>query len=63
MTVPMADPPCPECGGVLQVVTDGLIGRVTAPGFFIVGRDTLTVRLDPAPFIACTACEFCIEVR
>jgi len=53
---------CPLCGGVVQVVLDGLVSRLTAPGFFIVGRDELVYRLHPAPFAACSACEFCVEV-
>jgi hypothetical protein len=55
-------PRCPECGGVVVLVTDGLVGRLMAPPFFIRGRSELTYEMHPAPFAACTACEFCLEI-
>jgi hypothetical protein len=58
-----SEPPvCPECGGRMQLVTDGLVGRWMAPPFFIVGRSRLRLDLVARPFGACTECEFCIEV-
>jgi hypothetical protein len=53
---------CPECGGLLALVTDGAIGRLVAPPFFIVGTSRLVEVRVPAPFVACTACEFCLEI-
>jgi hypothetical protein len=55
-------PRCPECGGVVQLVRDGFVLSPCVPGYI-----TPDVRVEHrprlAPFGACTACEFCIEVR
>ena len=53
---------CPWCGGELEIVTDGAISTVIAPGYFIVGRDHLRESWRPATFAACSACEFCQEI-
>ena len=55
--------PCPECGGKVFVHTDGLVGRMFAPPFFNPKKDTLVWRMVSAPFGACNACEFCIEIQ
>jgi len=53
---------CPECRtGTLEIVTDGMVGRVYHPGYHVAGTP-LPVRMDLAPFAACNACEFCIEI-
>ena len=57
-----APPPCPTCGGTLQYVIDGLIGIEYAPAFHTVG-DALPMRMEPRPFLACTACEYCVQVH
>jgi len=53
---------CPECGSSLQVVTDGLVGELRAPAFFTLGVSRLEYVMRPAPFVACTGCEFCLEI-
>ena len=53
---------CPSCGGRLQFIPDGLIGRPTVPGYFVIGRSTITTVWSRLPFLACTACEFCKEI-
>jgi hypothetical protein len=53
---------CPECGGDVELVTDGMIGELYHPPFLRAG-DPLPFRWKLAPFGACTSCEFCIEVR
>lgn len=50
---------CPECGGVLALVRDGLVGELMLPGQFVRGVRELYWRASPRPFIACTECEFC----
>ena len=62
MTTPYT---CPLCGGPIEIVTDGMIGDVTAAAFTYRGhRFTQPLRHTRlAPFAACCACEFCIEVR
>lgn len=54
-------PTCPECGGVIELVTDAFVGRTMAPPFYVPGR-RLEVRLFPVAIGACTECEFCIEI-
>lgn len=56
-----SDPCCPACGGRLDIVTDGLIGRTVHPGYHVRGTE-LPIVLVPAPFAACSSCEFCIEI-
>jgi hypothetical protein len=53
---------CPECGGDVEMVLDGMIGERVIPGYHYVG-DELPTRWRLAPFGACTRCEFCIEVK
>lgn len=53
---------CPECGGVLNIILDGLVGRLMAPSFFTLGKSRVETVMAPAPFVACSACEFCEEV-
>jgi hypothetical protein len=57
------DDVCPSCGGHVVLVTDGLVGRLMCPTWFVIGRSETYWRMDPVPFRACTACEFCEEVR
>jgi hypothetical protein len=49
---------CPLCGGNLQRISDGAIGRTIAPAFHVAGRP-LPIRMERRPFLACSACEFC----
>ena len=53
--------PCPSCGGALQRITDGMVGRLMAPAFFTLGQQQLRHAWVLRPFWACTACEFCTE--
>ena len=53
---------CPECGGAVVLVTDGLVGKLIAPAFLVRGKERPRWRMVPAPFGACMSCEFCIEV-
>jgi len=54
---------CPWCHvGTVEVVRDGLVGEVMIPGYHVAGRP-LPIRMKPAPFGACNACEFCVEIR
>jgi hypothetical protein len=53
---------CPHCGSTLQLVTDGLVGEPYAPAYFIRHRSKIETRWKPAPFFACTGCEFCVEI-
>jgi hypothetical protein len=50
--------PCPLCGGNLQRITDGAIGRTIAPAFHVAGRP-LPIRMERRPFLACSTCEYC----
>ena len=55
-------PRCPECKtGHLEIVPDGLVGRVYHPGYHVAGTE-LPRRFEAKPFAACTACEFCLEL-
>jgi hypothetical protein len=56
---------CPQCGGRLRLVIDGLVGRLFVPNYYIVERGPRQFewRMVPAPFVACSRCEFCEEVR
>jgi hypothetical protein len=51
---------CPLCGGVLYVIRDGMVGRLTAPSF---NHDGQRLRLQWVlrRFYACSACEYCAE--
>ncbi len=51
---------CPECGGVVELVTDGAIEVPYAPAFHRRDQPTPT-RLMARPFWACTACEHCAQ--
>lgn len=53
---------CPRCRGRLQLVTDGEIEKQYATPFHVIGQPVPT-RLEPRPFVACTRCEFCEEVK
>jgi len=53
---------CPECGAVLQLVTDGLVEEEYWPGYVVRGAE-LPRRRVCRPFLACSGCEFCIETR
>lgn len=53
---------CPECGGHVEMILDGMIGERYIGGYHVVG-DELPTRWRLAPFGACSSCEFCIEVK
>jgi len=56
---------CPQCGGPLDLVTGGMIADVVAPAVTVL-EHTFSQPLRHqrlAPFAACCACEFCVEVR
>lgn len=53
--------PCPVCGGVLETVTDALVGVLMAPAFLVRGRIEPYVTLQPRTVIACTECEYAKE--
>lgn len=53
--------PCPQCGGVLELVLDGEVAVPVHPGYHVQGSP-LPYRMEQRPFAACSACEFCIEV-
>jgi hypothetical protein len=56
-------PPCPECRvGQIELVVDGAIGEMYAPGGFITIGRPLPWRWKWVPFGACNGCEFCIEI-
>jgi hypothetical protein len=46
----------------LQLITDGMVGRMYAPAFHVVGA-RLPMRLELRPFLACSRCEYCVEVN
>lgn len=52
---------CPWCRGRLQLITDGAIAKQYAPPFHVIGA-RLPVRLELRPFLACSRCEYCVEV-
>lgn len=52
---------CPRCGGALELVTDGAVERVYASAFHVIGAE-LPRRVEPLPFLACSACEYCALV-
>ncbi len=53
---------CPDCHGRLDLVTDGEVGVLTVEGYH--RRDApLSYRMVARPFLACSGCEFCIEVN
>jgi hypothetical protein len=54
---------CPLCGGPLQYVSDGLVGRAYVAPFSVIGRKHVLTRLFFVPFWACSACEHCEEAR
>ncbi len=64
MTAP-DDCRCPECGGALDVVTDGAIGVMVPAsiGGYLLPDEPERLWLRPAPFAACSSCEFCIEIQ
>ena len=51
---------CPECGGPLQRIADGLVAVPYAPTFHVRGAK-LPIRLVARPFLACSMCEFCTD--
>jgi hypothetical protein len=51
-------PRCPSCGGVLQLVRDGMVGVTMARAFHTHGQQ-LRRAWQLRPFWACAACEFC----
>lgn len=53
---------CPDCGGSIELVTDGQIGEWHAPAYSVRGQSNLRIVLRLAPFAACTRCEWCQEV-
>lgn len=63
MTSPRAADHCPWCGGVLQYVAhpDGYIVEHVFAAFMRPGQ-AFASRVRLAPFLACTACEYCAEV-
>lgn len=63
MTAPRDTMPCPECGGLLDIVEDGAIGEEVIQNGCQVADRPLPFRIRPAVFAACNACEFLIEVR
>jgi hypothetical protein len=60
-----AQAPCPSCGGKLALVTspDGHVIDLVWPAFVVIGVTRPTERARLAPFVACTVCEYCAEVR
>jgi hypothetical protein len=54
-------PACPDCGGVLDIITGGQIYEGFFPALHIIGAP-LPMRQRPAPFAACRGCEFCLEI-
>lgn len=51
--------PCPSCGGVLEAVTDALLGIVMMRSQ---GGQLYTV-LQPRTVVACTECEYAQVTR
>ena len=51
---------CPECGGTLQRITDGLVAVPFGEAFHTRGTK-IPIRLVPRPFLACSACEYCTD--
>jgi hypothetical protein len=51
---------CPQCGGVLDLIVDSAVGAFVIPAFAV--RGGVELRIAPAAFVACTACEFCARV-
>lgn len=59
-----SDLSCPQCGGRLEIVTDGMVGRTyPSHGSYHVRGAELQHRMVSAPFAACSSCEYCIEIR
>jgi hypothetical protein len=54
--------PCPQCGTVLELVTDGQIGEAVMLASHPRGQAPV-LRWTRAPFAACPACEFCIAIE
>jgi len=55
---------CPRCGGRLDVISapDGYVIDLVVPADRA-GAGGLVERPRLAPFVGCTVCEFCAEVR
>jgi len=52
---------CPLCGSALQKVIDGMVGEEYAD----LNRNSpraIRMVMRPAPFYACTGCEWCAEI-
>lgn len=62
LSAPRGLPPCPLCGAVLELVLDGEVAKAYAPAFHVIGQP-VPYRLEPRPFLACSGCEYCEEVR
>jgi hypothetical protein len=53
---------CPDCHGRLDLVTDGEVGVLMVDGYH--RRDVpVEYQMVDRPFLACSECEFCIEVN
>lgn len=64
MTCPRETMPCPDCGGTLDLIDEGgAVAEEYIAGGYQIADQPLPVRIVPAIFAACTACEFCLEVR
>jgi hypothetical protein len=46
-----------------MLVLDGLVSVRYQPAMAIRNRDDSYVVLEPKPFVACSRCEFCQEIR
>jgi len=56
-------PRCPQCKrGTLSLIEDGLVGHFYLPGMSLRTAEP-ELRMEPRPFFACNACEFCLEVQ
>lgn len=53
---------CPHCHAPLTLVTDGQVGVLMHPGNHVVSRGPLPWTMVNRPFLACSGCEYCVEV-
>jgi hypothetical protein len=60
-----AQAPCPRCSGKLELVTapHGYVVDLVWPSFIVAGVTRPSERARLAPFVACSTCEYCAEVR
>lgn len=49
---------CPDCGSLLDIVLDGLVGVPYADNV----THAIEYRMTPRPFAACTGCDFCLDL-